>query len=154
MATGQKFSISLVANSSNVLTLGGISITSFEYDAGFNTTADIPLSSGGYLPPVNIPGSSALGGNTSAGDAAVVCNVRVKDNYSLNHTQDSYVVNFMYGASAVPLMTTTFAQLIAEAEFAIARVITDTNSVPQGTYAIGGGGEAVAPTVMSPTGPV
>lgn len=150
MATGSKFIVRMVTDATNTLNLSSITIEPFTYDAGFNTAADIPLSSGGYLPQVNI----VPPGNSSAGNAAIVCNVKVEDNYSLDHEYVAYNVSLSFGSAAIPAMTTTFATFVALAETAIQTVVTDTNSTPQGPYAVGGGGAATGPYNQSGTGPI
>lgn len=129
----------------------------FNYHGGpsgpWNTAADQPFSSGGpdlQASYTNIQGSGGpLGGNAVAGDAGVICTVKVHDNYSLDHTLDSYDVNFSYGSTAIPAMTTTLAAFAAEALFAVDAVITaNLTGAPVGSMVGGGGPYAL------PTGPV
>lgn len=151
MAKGQKFTIRMVTDATNTLVFEGLIVAPFTYGPAFNTATDIPLSSGGYLAPVNIQGP----GNNAAADGAIVCSVKVDDNYSLDHTLVAYDVTLEYGQAVIPALT-AFATVIADAVTAIEKVVADTNATPQGPYAVGGGGApsfVMTGGVTGPTGP-
>jgi len=160
MATGQKVTIRMVTDAANTLELDSIKTEKFTYSPAFNTSADIPLSSSGYLAPINI-NTGGGPGNSAAGDLAIVCSVKVEPQYSLDQEFIAYDVFLEYGQAVIPAMTTTFATLVADAVTAINLVIADTNATPQGPYAVGGGGYfqhvvngVTGPTLpYAPTGP-